>query len=197
MSAILDYKCEFCGEFASSKSNLDRHQKIKKACIEIQKSKGLKVNNPNIKCEYCNRDYHVLSLKAHIKTCRVRKEQDNTINVDIVNIPSIEDQKDDIENEEEHNYIYCLIEREFLKTKETIYKVGKTNNINKRIKQYPKGSQMIAYIKVKDCHKAEKELLTILDSVVQRAPEIGREYYNCQLKSLLPTFYKVAMDNSL
>jgi hypothetical protein len=41
-------------------------------------------------------------------------------------------------------YIYLLQEREFIKTKENIYKLGKTKQENlKRLKQYSKGSELI------------------------------------------------------
>ena len=39
------------------------------------------------------------------------------------------------------NYIYLLQEREFIKTKENVYKIGMTKKENhKRFNQYPKGS---------------------------------------------------------
>ena len=41
-------------------------------------------------------------------------------------------------------YIYLLQEREFIKTKEPIYKIGKTKQVNnKRFGQYPKGSVLL------------------------------------------------------
>jgi hypothetical protein len=78
MSSI-DYKCEFCGDFTSSKSNLDRHQKTKKKCIEIQKTKGLQVKDPLIKCQYCDKKYNILSMKGHAETCTVKKERSQLI----------------------------------------------------------------------------------------------------------------------
>ena len=52
------------------------------------------------------------------------------------------------------NYIYLLKEREFVKTEENIYKVGRTERENlTRFNQYPNGSvlllQMICIIIVK------------------------------------------------
>ena len=42
------------------------------------------------------------------------------------------------------NYIYLLQEREFIKTKEHIYKVGMTKQENhERFNQYPKGSILL------------------------------------------------------
>ena len=58
------------------------------------------------------------------------------------------------------NYIYLLKEREFLKTKEEILKVGMTTKINhERFNQYPKGSLLLFQMICKDCKKIEKNVL--------------------------------------
>jgi hypothetical protein len=198
-----EYKCEFCGDFSSTKSSLERHQKIKMKCIEIQKTMGLQVKDPVVKCQYCDKDFNIVSIKAHTELClkkdssysRIQNNNYNNYNIH-VHIEEIKDEiNEDEEDVKEQNYIYCLMEREFLKSKESIYKIGKTNNIFKRFKQYPKGSKLIAFSEVKDCNKAEKDLITLLDSKLTRAPEIGREYYNCDVKILLKLFYEIALDN--
>jgi len=86
-----------------------------------------------------------------------------------------------------YNYIYCLREREFIKTGELIYKVGKTTvNPSKRINQYPNESELILLIQVYNCHIFEKELLKVLDSKFKRAVSIGREYYEVKnIKDLI------------
>lgn len=100
-----------------------------------------------------------------------------------------------LENNE--HYIYCLIEREFIKTGETIYKVGKSNHIFKRMNSYPKGSRVLAVFRVNNCHKVEKDLLLALDTnpKIQRAPHIGREYYNCNLADLFEVFTNICLKN--
>ena len=57
-------------------------------------------------------------------------------------------------------YIYLIKEREFIKTKELIYKIGKTKQENlQRIKSYPNGSILLLYIITNDCDKKEKEII--------------------------------------
>jgi hypothetical protein len=55
------------------------------------------------------------------------------------------------------HYIYILREREFIKTNENIYKVGKTTKMAyKRFNQYPNGSKLELMISVDDCDSKEK-----------------------------------------
>ena len=52
----------------------------------------------------------------------------------------------------EGHYIYLLQEREFVKTSELIYKVGKTKKEHyTRFNQYPIGSVLLLHIKCEDC----------------------------------------------
>ena len=56
------------------------------------------------------------------------------------------------------NYIYLLQEREFIKTNEKIYKVGKTKQKNlSRFYQYPKGSILLLQMMCDDCSYFEKK----------------------------------------
>ena len=60
-------------------------------------------------------------------------------------------------------YIYLLQEREFIKTKENIYKLGKTKQENlKRLKQYSKGSELIIQLQCENCDINEKNLIIII-----------------------------------
>ena len=65
---------------------------------------------------------------------------------------------DDNNNE----FIYLIKEREFIKTKEPIYKIGKTKQENlQRIKSYPNGSILLLYIITNDCDKKDEYILGI------------------------------------
>jgi len=67
---------------------------------------------------------------------------------------------------ESNNYIYLLKEREFIKTNEHIYKIGRSKQENtKRFLQYPKGSQLIIQSICKDCIKFEYELINIFNLI--------------------------------
>jgi len=60
-------------------------------------------------------------------------------------------------------YIYLLQEREFIKTKENIYKLGKTKQENlKRIQNYPNGTKLIIQLECENCDINEKNLIIII-----------------------------------
>ena len=62
-----------------------------------------------------------------------------------------------------YSYIYLLQEREFIKTKENIYKLGKTKQENlKRIQNYPNGTKLIIQLECENCDINEKNLIIII-----------------------------------
>ena len=75
-------------------------------------------------------------------------------------------------------HLYMIKEREFIKTKENIYKIGKSTNIKSRMPSYPKNSCIygIVYCSL-DIHRAEKDLINHFDKRFKNRPDIGREYY--------------------
>lgn len=93
MSSIKEYKCEFCGCFQTTKSNLKQHQQTAKKCIQIQKSRGVQVETPLSKCQYCNGEYSALNLKQHVERCPKKIVQaisningdSNNVNINIDN----------------------------------------------------------------------------------------------------------------
>lgn len=68
-------------------------------------------------------------------------------------------------------------EREFIKTDEAIYKIGKSTNIKSRMPSYPKNSIIYGIVYSCDVHKAEKDLIRHFDERFKQRPDIGREYY--------------------
>ena len=73
-----------------------------------------------------------------------------------------------------NEYIYLLQKREFIKTKENIYKIGKTKQENlKRISNYDNGSILICKFKCNDCNKLEKKLITLFREKYELQKNIG------------------------
>lgn len=68
MSSINEYRCEYCNLTQSNKSNLDRHQRTSKKCIQIQETKGISINKIPT-CKYCKKDYHAMRLIEHEAIC--------------------------------------------------------------------------------------------------------------------------------
>ncbi len=88
------------------------------------------------------------------------------------------------------NYIYLLQLREFIKTKENIYKVGRTSKQHlERFNQYPKGS-LLLFQMICNCSKTmEIQILEIFkDKFIQRK-DIGNEYFEGEYNKMIDLIY--------
>jgi hypothetical protein len=88
------------------------------------------------------------------------------------------------------NYIYLLQEREFIKTKENIYKVGRTRKENyERFNQYPKGSILLFQMICKKCEKIEVEIIKEFKDRFNQRKDIGNEYFEGDYKIMIDIIY--------
>lgn len=92
--------------------------------------------------------------------------------------------------------IYVLIEREFIKTNEKIYKVGCTNNMRNRLSAYPKGSMVILNRTVMNYRDVERDILNKLLKTegIKQAKDIGHEYFECDINVLLRVVERVIQE---
>jgi hypothetical protein len=87
-------------------------------------------------------------------------------------------------------YIYLIQTREFIKTKENIYKIGKTTQENlKRICSYPNGTILICQFKCNDCDKLEKELIAHFKEKYELQKDIGYEYFKGNCVDMIDDIY--------
>ena len=82
-------------------------------------------------------------------------------------------------------HLYVIKEREFLKTNESIFKIGKTINIVKRMPQYPKQSRVYIMFYSTNIDDMEKHLIAEFDKRFIKRTDIGSEYYECNQTELL------------
>lgn len=95
------------------------------------------------------------------------------------------------------NYIYLLQEREFIKTKENIYKVGMTEKENhKRFNQYPKGSILLFQMICRDCKTTEKQILKRFKSLFDQKKDIGNEYFEGNYEQMIDAIYTIIKDET-
>lgn len=78
----------------------------------------------------------------------------------------------------EHEGIYLLREREFVRLKEDVYKIGRSGHIKSRISKYPKGSEIELMMSCNDSVQCERELLKIFNRVFKHCPDYGDEYFS-------------------
>jgi hypothetical protein len=87
-------------------------------------------------------------------------------------------------------YIYLLQEREFIKTNESIYKVGMTQKENyERFNQYPKGSMLLFQMICNDCKYIEKQVLQMFKRKFKQRKDIGNEYFEGNYKYMIDIIY--------
>jgi hypothetical protein len=89
-------------------------------------------------------------------------------------------------------YIYLIQLREFLKSGEPIFKVGRTQQENfKRFYQYPKGSKILFQMICDDSNKSEKEIIIILKNKYIFRKDIGNEYFEGNFMNMIDDIYKI------
>lgn len=91
------------------------------------------------------------------------------------------------------HYVYLLQEREFITTQQAVYKIGKTvRPINQRMREYPKDSNLILCMSVSDCTNCELALLEQFKIQFKQRNDIGREYFEGELKEIRRVFFGIA-----
>lgn len=93
------------------------------------------------------------------------------------------------------NYIYLIQLREFIKSGENVYKIGRTNQDNfKRFYQYPKNSKILFQIMCcseVNLPQLEKNILFQLEKKYILRKDIGREYFEGNLMNMMDDIYDI------
>lgn len=94
-------------------------------------------------------------------------------------------------------YIYLLQEREFIKTKEHVYKVGMTKQENhKRFNTYPKDSVLLFQMICDNCKNMEKLVLKKFKEIFKQRKDIGNEYFEGEYKVMIDIIYLTIKNNN-
>lgn len=93
-------------------------------------------------------------------------------------------------------YIYLIQEREFIKTNENIYKIGKTKQLNNcRIRQYPKDSILLFQMICNNCNEIENKLIKMFKIKYAHCKNIGNEYFNGDKYKMIDDIYQLIKTN--
>jgi hypothetical protein len=200
---MVDRTCQKCNKVFDLPCRLKSHQKRKIPCdLIVLNNTNIILNaiKKDFKCKHCLRTFSTeTSMYRHIrKTCKmvnIPNATKDTLIIDIVQkqIEILSNSVNGLLNEKKietknntHNnmkiitfqYIYLIYLREFINSKQNIYKIGKTKQINhKRFSQYPKGSIILYQITCINCDKAEKDLISLFKSNYEHCKNIGNEYF--------------------
>ena len=84
----------------------------------------------------------------------------------------------------EPGWIYLIMEREFINSKENVFKIGKTKNIRSRMPSYPRNSLLYhCFYCETNIHEVEKYFIRCFDNTFTQRSDIGREYYFSENKT--------------
>ena len=84
------------------------------------------------------------------------------------------------------NYIYLIREREFIRMKENVYKIGRTNQeAKKRISCYPKSSECIIVMKCNNSKKIENIIKKKYRYEFNQRKDIGNEYFEGDVNKMI------------
>lgn len=86
------------------------------------------------------------------------------------------------------SYMYLLKEREFLNSGEDVVKAGFSEAFSKRMLAYPKGSIVLATLRVSHGRSTERKVLAVLRSRFKSRRDIGAEYFEGPLCEIVSVF---------
>lgn len=87
-------------------------------------------------------------------------------------------------------FIYLLREREFIKTNENIFKIGKSKQeFGKRFNQYPNKSQMYLHLYITDVDTFEKLMIELFSKEFNRRIDIGYEYFEGNINDMIKLIF--------
>jgi hypothetical protein len=95
--------------------------------------------------------------------------------------------------EEKQGYIYLIREREFVRLGESVYKIGRSKNFEKRFESYPKNSEILCCTFTKDQFRAERTLIHLFDSLFTQRSDFGREYFEGNRAKMIQEFLALSI----
>lgn len=95
--------------------------------------------------------------------------------------------------ESSQGYVYLIREREFVRMKENVFKIGRSKDFEKRFASYPKNSEILACAFVQDQFRGEKRIIQSFDKLFTQRDDIGREYYEGERHAVIHEFLQLAV----
>ena len=92
---------------------------------------------------------------------------------------------------------YLLRTREFKNSNENIYKIGRSANLNNRIKNYPNNSEIILKINIENEIETEKLIMVIFKKIFIQRKDIGYEYFEGNIKDIKNKFKNIIIFSNI
>lgn len=184
-------------EIISYKLNEDVRFIINNYCFYIEDCKDL---YNGIKDKLKNNKFLLLDNK-YIQTDCFSNEMfflTNTYNTEYYNIQNVNSSylpiiKNINTSYNDMGFLYIIQEREFINTGEEVFKIGCTQDLIKRFKQYPKGSTIKFSIMYGNYKIMERKWINLLikDKYIIKRKDIGNEYFQCNYIVLINNLIKI------
>ncbi len=178
-----EYKCNICNVKFISPAQQQIHENTKKHITNINKENGLSLEETQQE-ELNKLKEENAKLKDELNKLKESLENKELDNLKLKKENKILKNSEKVEHKDQ---IYIIHERTFVELNVNVYKIGRTNNIERRFKEYAKGSKLVFLIACKDSCESELKILNYLknnsDRYIQEK-EYGMEYFRCDLKEL-------------
>ena len=91
--------------------------------------------------------------------------------------------------------IYLIHTREFFRLEEEIYKLGRSHDIDNRMRQYAKGSKILCLTSCQNSIQCEKDLLALFKIHFKHAKEYGHEYFEGSKELMMKLIHEYSLKN--
>jgi hypothetical protein len=92
----------------------------------------------------------------------------------------------------EIQYVYLIQEREFIQSKQNVFKIGKTKQPNfKRFTQYSKGSNILFQSSCSNCDTCEMDIIRLFKTIYKQRKDFGNEYFEGKCDDMILDIMKV------
>jgi hypothetical protein len=155
---IKKYNCNYCYREFINYQNRWKHEKV---C----KEKGKKTKEQEL-------EITKLKKEQELEITKLKKELEMKNNIIQNSLQPIQPKQ--IQN---GGHIYLIQEREFMNANQNVYKIGRTKDINQRVKGYPKDSRLCYTRWTPNIEQYEKEIIDLFKMNFINKKEIGSEYF--------------------
>jgi len=88
---------------------------------------------------------------------------------------------------------YLIQTRECFRLKEEIYKIGRSHDLDNRVKRYAKGSKILCLISCENSIQCEKDLITLFKTHFIESKEYGNDYFEGSKELMMKMMYEYAL----
>jgi hypothetical protein len=195
-------ECIYCKKIFTETSNRYRHQKLCKKNTEEkekqekknieEKEEQEKKNTEEKEKKEEEKKKNIIKINEQALLLKDKEIELKNKKIELLKLKN--DKIIKIENNNNNNiieekniigYIYIIHEREFIKCKENVYKIGRTEDIIKRIKKYPKNSCYCFTRQSNNMFIYENKLIKLFKDNFIHQKDYGNEYFKGDIYDMI------------